>query len=341
MLQVVLVAALDVRHHARALFEVDDGRDVRHTLAERRQIVPADDRVRVQRRPAAGLLPLDVVAPAVRAERPGVEVGLAAGCASLDEELVVAGRVPVRLRLEVGSRKVEARRVDIDQSFGQSEQAFRDDVALHLAGAAGDREAPVGEEARRPTTPRRHRWPRLARRAAPSPTSCTRWSCSTPSNLRTLDSGPGSAPRMARAPSCASRAPRATAPRRAARRPRRPRPGRRTSTMPSSISTPNPNDEPDPIDTRSFASVVRAARQPSLTAPTTQSSGTNTSDRNTSLNMAKPVSSRSGRMSMPSLVMSTQKQVMPSCFGDGRDRCGRGRCPSPTPWPSSSTPSDR
>ena len=43
-----------------------------------------------------------------------------------------------------------------------------------------------------------------------------------------------------------------------------PRSGRRASTIPSSISTPNPNDEPDPIDTRSLASVVRAARQPSF-----------------------------------------------------------------------------
>ena len=33
------------------------------------------------------------------------------------------------------------------------------------------------------------------------------------------------------------------------------------------------------------------------------------------MNIASPVSSRSGRTSMPSLRMSTMKHVMPSCFG--------------------------
>ena len=70
---------------------------------------------------------------------------------------------------------------------------------------------------------------------------------------------------------------------------------------------PPPNDEPCPIDTRSLASVVRASGQPSSTSPTTQSSGTNTSLRKTSLNIAWPVSSRSGRMSRPSVRMSTMK----------------------------------
>ena len=42
-------------------------------------------------------------------------------------------------------------------------------------------------------------------------------------------------------------------------------------------STPGPKLEPEPIDTRSLASVVRAASHPPLTAPITQSSGTNTS----------------------------------------------------------------
>ena len=49
---------------------------------------------------------------------------------------------------------------------------------------------------------------------------------------------------------------------------------------------------------RSRASCARA-RQPSCSRPTRQSSGTNTSSKNTSLNIAWPVSSRSGRMSMP------------------------------------------
>ncbi|CNM68723.1 Uncharacterised protein [Mycobacterium tuberculosis] len=58
---------------------------------------------------------------------------------------------------------------------------------------------------------------------------------------------------------------------------------------------------------RSLASVVRASRQPSLTVPTTISSGTNTLSRKTSLNSESPVISRSGRISMPGDFMSTKK----------------------------------
>ena len=72
-------------------------------------------------------------------------------------------------------------------------------------------------------------------------------------------------------------------------------------------SIPKPKVAPEAIDTRSLARVVRARRQPPFTAPTTQSSGTKTSVKNTSLNMAAPVISRSGRTSMPSLCMSTMK----------------------------------
>ena len=75
----------------------------------------------------------------------------------------------------------------------------------------------------------------------------------------------------------------------------------------SSDSTPIPKVAPDDIDTRSLASVSRASPQPPLTSPITQSSGTNTSSKNTSLNMAAPVSSRSGRMSSPGVRMSTMK----------------------------------
>jgi hypothetical protein len=81
----------------------------------------------------------------------------------------------------------------------------------------------------------------------------------------------------------------------------------RSATRRRSASIPPPNDEPLPIDTRSLASVVRASGQPPSTSPITQSSGTNTSSRNTSLNMARPVISRSGRMSMPGVAMSTMK----------------------------------
>ena len=77
---------------------------------------------------------------------------------------------------------------------------------------------------------------------------------------------------------------------------------------------PNPQVAPAAIDTRSLASVVRARRHPPFTAPTTQSSGTKTSVKNTSLNIAAPVISRRGRTSMPSVCMSTMKYVMPSCL---------------------------
>ena len=42
-------------------------------------------------------------------------------------------------------------------------------------------------------------------------------------------------------------------------------------------------------------------------SPTTQSSGTKHSSKNTSVNSASPVISRSGRISMPGEVMSTRK----------------------------------
>ena len=75
-----------------------------------------------------------------------------------------------------------------------------------------------------------------------------------------------------------------------------------------------------PIATRSVASVDMATRQPSPGAPSTQSSGTNTLSRKTSLNMVRPVISRSGRMSMPGACMSTRKYVIPWCFRAGSVR---------------------
>ena len=59
--------------------------------------------------------------------------------------------------------------------------------------------------------------------------------------------------------------------------------------------------------TRSLARVVRAIFQPSLTVPIWNSSGTNRSSRNTSLNSDSPVISRSGEVRMPSERMSTRK----------------------------------
>src|SRR3954451_4906319 len=95
-LQRVELAVDDVRHHARALGEIDDGGDVRHSLAERWEVVPVHHRPRVERRLPTRLEPLDVVAPALGAERPWVEVVLAARVAVLDEQLAVARRVPER-----------------------------------------------------------------------------------------------------------------------------------------------------------------------------------------------------------------------------------------------------
>jgi len=63
-----------------------------------------------------------------------------------------------------------------------------------------------------------------------------------------------------------------------------------------------------------------AIRQPSPGAPSTQSSGSATASRKTSLNMVRPVISRSGRMSMPGACMSSRKYVMPWCFRSGSVR---------------------
>ena len=68
-----------------------------------------------------------------------------------------------------------------------------------------------------------------------------------------------------------------------------------------------PKVDPEDIETRSLARVIRARPQPPLTSPITQSSGTKTSSKKTSLNMAAPVSSRRGRMSSPAELMSTMK----------------------------------
>ena len=64
---------------------------------------------------------------------------------------------------------------------------------------------------------------------------------------------------------------------------------------------------------RSWVSVDDDTRHPSFTAPITQSSGTNTSSRNTSLKSDSPVICLSGRISTPSARMSTTKAVMPAC----------------------------
>ena len=66
--------------------------------------------------------------------------------------------------------------------------------------------------------------------------------------------------------------------------------------------------------TLSLPSVARATVQPPSIGPTTSSSGTNTSSKNTSLNSESPVVIRSGRTSTPSACMSMTIVVMPSCL---------------------------
>ena len=84
-------------------------------------------------------------------------------------------------------------------------------------------------------------------------------------------------------------------------------------TMSAGTATAAP--APLPMDTLSLPSVARATVQPPLTGPTTSSSGTKTSLKNTSLNSDCPVTMRSGRTSTPSACMSMTMVVMPSCLG--------------------------
>ena len=73
--------------------------------------------------------------------------------------------------------------------------------------------------------------------------------------------------------------------------------------------------EREPIATRSLFSVVVATRQPPPSGPRRFASGTRMSVRKTSLNSASPVIWRSGRMSTPGCVMSTQEVRQASVFG--------------------------
>ncbi len=79
--------------------------------------------------------------------------------------------------------------------------------------------------------------------------------------------------------------------------------------------------------------VVLATAQPWLRSPITAESGTRASVRNTSLNIAWPVISLSGRTSMPGWCISMANHVMPWCFGES----GAVRAmsmPRSATWPS-------
>ena len=64
---------------------------------------------------------------------------------------------------------------------------------------------------------------------------------------------------------------------------------------------------PEPRPARSNISVVLATAQPLFMPPIIASSATRASVRKTSLNIARPVISFSGRMSMPGWCMSMAK----------------------------------
>ena len=85
--------------------------------------------------------------------------------------------------------------------------------------------------------------------------------------------------------------------------------------QPGDVARPPPPPPPPPIEARSFISVVSATVQPWFTSPRRWSSGTRTSVKNTSLNVAPPVIWRSGRISTPGAFMSTTKPVRPLCLG--------------------------
>ena len=88
----------DVRHHPRSLGELDDGNRVRAVVLEAAR-GPVVDHVGVQGGPAAGGKPLHVGRTAGRADRPGIEVRLAAVEAALQQEFAAGAAVPERLRL--------------------------------------------------------------------------------------------------------------------------------------------------------------------------------------------------------------------------------------------------
>ena len=134
----------------------------------------------------------------------------------------------------------------------------------------------------------------------------------------TAPSGPGSPPATAR---CALRTLSVSAAcDRAVARPIRPAPPESRAGLASKGARNEAGGitiapSPLPMLTLSLPSVPRATVHPPSTGPTTSSSGTNTSLKNTSLNSAPPFTMRSGRISTPSACMSTTMHVIPWCFG--------------------------
>ena len=113
----------------------------------------------------------------------------------VEEQLLLSSSLPSFLRFPDTNVNLSPSRRRRLRVLREAEDPLADDVALDLAGAAGDRQAAGEEELLRTTTRRRRRRSRPPAPSRPSPTSCTRWSCSTPSSFFTDASEPdGSAP---------------------------------------------------------------------------------------------------------------------------------------------------
>ena len=238
--------------------------------------------------------------------------------------------------------------LDVDV-VGQAEHALGDDVALHLAGAAADRQRPgeqvavvpagVVERPRRPagaevavSVPGRNSAPpaRQAVAAGQHRRGADRGRGPAPSRAGRARrraacgcSPPGPAARPSAAPSaCACGSARARcarcrpAPSAGAAPGRLIGPSALAASIRSSAVGPLPHSTP-PVDSemRSLPSVTLARRQPSLRSPTRLAAGIRTSVKNTSLNVCPPVISVIGRISMPGASIGQMKYDTPRCFG--------------------------
>src|SRR6185437_1061579 len=102
------------------LGQVDDRGDVGHPVAKRWHVVAVDHGPGVEGALAAGLVPLDLLAPALRAEGPGVVgVGIAVE-AVLDQEAALLGGVPEFDGVALRGGEVETDCAHVASSLGRS-----------------------------------------------------------------------------------------------------------------------------------------------------------------------------------------------------------------------------
>ncbi len=106
--QVFDTAVLHDRHQPRSLLEVHHRQYVRGARAEGRDIL-VNDAPRVEARATGGRCQLDLLPPAVRAERPGVQRHLAAGPAGVDHQLAVLHGRPPGLAIGVDRGPIRSR----------------------------------------------------------------------------------------------------------------------------------------------------------------------------------------------------------------------------------------